>query len=263
MIVYGKSGVSFAKELYYDPSGTDPNKFSDWEKAKREGFKLVDHFLGTFTGLNNWLKRTKQFARKTGYVETMFGRRRRLPDLKSSVSRLKAEAERQAINAPIQGTGSDLTLLSLVHINNWLKQNNMKSLIIATVHDSIVFDVYLPEMPILAPQIKKIMESVHQPYINTRIPILIDLELGKDYGSSYEVDVDSCLDIYDETSFKEWVKQKNLSTYKKEVDYLKNKLNYDATEIFRYLLSHNRMNKNNPKVYNALYQYVEKVFTEE
>ena len=159
MIIYGKSGVTFAKDLYYDPSGKTPGKTSDWEKAKKMGFDIVDHFLGTFSGLAKWLDKTRKFAYKHGYVETMFGRRRRLPDLHSKVRTLKSDAERQAVNAPIQGTGSDLTMLSVIQLNRWLKDNNMKSVLVATVHDSIVFDVYIPELHLLAPKIKEIMED--------------------------------------------------------------------------------------------------------
>lgn len=241
--------------MYYDPSGKDPNKFSDWEKAKQEGYKLVDHFLGTFTGLRSWLENTKKFAHKNGYVETMFGRRRRLPDLKSSVHSIKADAERQAINAPIQGTGSDLTLLSLIHINNYLKQHNMKSVIIATVHDSIVFDVYLPELPTLAAQVQYIMEHVHEPYITTKIPVLTDLELGVDYGSTYEISPKICADIHDESSFTDWVKSQNREKYKKEIVYLKNKLGYPADRVIRYLVEHKHC-------YKSLIAYVGEVFSE-
>ena len=254
MIVYGKSGTSFGKELYYDPSGKDTSKFSDWEKAKAEGYKLVDHFLGTFTGLRKWLEDTKKFAYKNGYVETMFGRRRRLPDLKSSLHRLRADAERQAINAPIQGTGSDLTLLSLIHINNYLKQHKMKSVIIATVHDSIVFDVYLPELPELAIQIQNIMEHVHEPYITTKIPILTDLELGMDYGATFEVSPEVCTQIYDERSFVDWIKSQNKEKYKKEIVYLKEKLGYPADRIFKYLLTHKHC-------YKSLVDYVGELFS--
>ena len=239
MIIYGKSGATFAKDLYYDPSGKIPGKTSDWEKAKKEGFKLVDHFLGTFTGLRNWIEQTKKFAQKYGYVETMFGRRRRLPDLKSKVAALQAGAERQAINAPIQGTGSDLTLLSLVHINNFLKKEHFKSLIIATVHDSIVFDIYIPELPVLAKMIKQIMESVHKPYIATKVPILAELELGINYGNTVETDLNTCTAITDHHKFHDWYHAQSLIKYQKEIEYLK-KSGLSLDQIKQYLIKYNR-----------------------
>lgn len=238
-IIYGKSGVTFAKDLFYDPSGKDPNKTTDWEKAKKQGFNIVEHFLNTFSGLKNWIERTKKFAYKHGYVETMFGRRRRLPDLNSKLSSLKADAERQAINAPIQGTGSDLTILSVVKLTEWLKNNNMKSLIVATVHDSIVFDVYIPELAKLSVAIKTIMEHVHEPYIDTSVPILTELELGKDYGSTTEISVEECKNILTIADFNDWLDKQFIIKYKNEILTLK-KIGYNSEGILEYLIKYNR-----------------------
>ena len=252
MIIYGKSGITFAKELYYDPSGTVPGKTDDWDEAKREGFDLVDHFLGTFRELGRWLEQTKQFAYKHGYVETMFGRRRRLPDLKSMVQGLKSNAERQAINAPIQGTGSDLTMLSVIQINDWLKKNNLRSLVVATVHDSIVLDVYLPELHIVGPTIQRIMEHVHEPYINTRVPILAELELGANYGATFEVATDEIQKILTVSDFNCWVHDQSLVKYRKEIDTLK-KMGWTAAQIVNYLEQYQRPIK-------ELSSYLEQVF---
>lgn len=239
MIIYGKSGVTFAKDLYYDPSGKEKGKTADWEKAKKMGFDIVNHFLDTFSGLANWLEKTRKFAYKHGYVETMFGRRRRLPDLHSQILTLKADAERQAVNAPIQGTGSDLTMLSVIHINDWLKKNNMKSLLVATVHDSIVFDVYIPELAVLGPKIKEIMEHVHEPYIDTEVPILTELELGSNYGNVAEVTPEECQKITNSTEFNVWLYEKALNKYRAEIKTLK-KMGYNYQDVIDYLVKWNR-----------------------
>ena len=225
--------------MYFDPKGKNPNKFKDWEKAKAAGFKLVDHFLGTFTGLRNWLEETKEFARDNGYVETMFGRRRRLPDIRSKMQTLRSNAERQAINAPIQGTGSDLTMLSLIQITQWLKENNMKSKIIATVHDSIVFDVYTPELHVLAPTVKQIMENVHKPYIKTIVPIKADLELGKNYGATFEVEMSEIVNITTSLDFKKWNETQKFHKYLMEVEYLQS-AGVKYKEIQTWCQSHGR-----------------------
>lgn len=238
-IIYGKSGITFAKELYYDPSGTVPGKTDDWDEAKREGFDLVEHFLGTFDGLGRWLERTKKFAYKHGYVETMFGRRRRLPDLHSRVSGLKSNAERQAINAPIQGTGSDLTMLSVIQINNWLKKNRLRSLIVATVHDSIVLDVYLPELSVVGPMVKRIMEHVHEPYIDTEVPILAELEMGINYGATFEVAAENCQKMTTISDFNCWVHDQSLVKYRKEIDFFK-KHNWNKQQVLQYLEQYHR-----------------------
>lgn len=238
-IIYGKSGITFAKDLYYDKSGKNPKKTDDWDEAKAQGLKLVEDYLNTFSGLEDWLESTKKFAKKHGYVETMFGRRRRLPDLKSKVPTLAANAERQSINAPIQGTGSDFTLLSLIQINNWLKTNNMKSMIVCTVHDSIVFDVYIPELHLVAPKVKEIMEHVHEPYIDTPIPIRSDLELGANYGSVFEVELEECESIKTIEDFNEWNHDKKIKKYEKEISTLHGE-GKDYTQVLEYLQEHDR-----------------------
>lgn len=239
LIIYGKSGITFAKELYYDPSGTVPGKTDDWDEAKREGFDLVEHFLGTFDGLGRWLEKTKKFAYKHGYVETMFGRRRRLPDLHSKIHGLKSNAERQAINAPIQGTGSDLTMLSVIQINNWLREHRMRSLIVATVHDSIVLDVYLPELSVVGPMVKHIMEHVHEPYIDTEVPILAELEMGVNYGATFEATADECQKMITVSDFNCWVHDQSLVKYRKEIDFFK-KRDWSKQQVLQYLEQYHR-----------------------
>lgn len=242
MIIYGKSGVTFAQDLYYDKSGKNPKKTDDWEEAKRQGNKLVDDYLHTFAQLDKWLKDTKKFAYKHGYVETLFGRRRRLPDLKSKVPTLKSNAERQSINAPIQGTGSDFTLLSIIQINKQLKERHMKSMIVATVHDSIVLDVYIPEIPQVATMVKAVMEHVHEKYIDTEIPIRADLELGVNYGATFEVELEECQELGTISAFNEWIHKNNIKKYQKEITTLHSK-GWDYKQVLEYLQKYGRPTK--------------------
>lgn len=255
-IIYGKSGITFAKDLYFDPSGKNPKKTDDWDKAKKQGLKLVEDYLNTFSGLEKWLEDTKKFAKKHGYVQTMFGRRRRLPDLNSKVPTLKSNAERQSINAPIQGTGSDFTLLSLIQINKWLKDTNKKSMIIATVHDSIVFDIYLPELNEVAVKVKEIMENVHKPYIDTVIPIIADLELGVNYGATFEVDLEEVSEIHNESEFKRWNSKKKLEKYSKEVEILHSK-GWSYEQVIDYFC------KYNVDMVSGLVDFIVKVYSNE
>lgn len=238
-IIYGKSGITFAKDLYYDPSGKNPKKTDDWDKAKAEGLKLVDDYLNTFSGLAAWLNNTKKFALKHGYVETMFGRRRRLPDLKSQVPTLKSNAERQCINAPIQGTGSDFTLLSLIKIQKTLTEKKLRTKLVCTVHDSIVFDVYIPELPYVAEMVKHTMEHIHEGYIDTPVPIVSELELGPSYGKMWDVDLDEVKDLDTKAKFDAWVHEKSMKKYKNEIDtFVKD--GWEYTQTLDYIKRNNR-----------------------
>lgn len=157
----------------------------------------------------------------------------------SSISTLQSNASRQAINAPIQGTGSDLTMLSVIAINKWLNETGKKSLMIATVHDSIVFDVYIPELADLAQEVKTIMENVHKPYIDTVIPILSDLELGANYGTTFDVSLDECLSIHNPDDFRKWNHDKCIAKYTKEIKTLHDK-GWDYKQVLKYCKDHNR-----------------------
>lgn len=233
-IIYGKSGVTFAKDLFF---GEGEGKTTDWDEARAMGLKLVDDYLNTFSGLNKWLKDTKKFAYKHGYVETMFGRRRRLPDLHSSIQTLKNNAERQAINAPIQGTGSDMTLRSIILIQQYLNKNRMKTKMICTVHDSIVFDVWLPELQDVFNFVKTTMESVHKPFIDTDVPIVAEAELGDAYGSIYEIaKID---DLVTPQDYFDWLHEQKIAKYVKEIKGCK-KAGYDIKATLAYLQQYGR-----------------------
>lgn len=239
-ILYGKSAITFAQDLFYDSTGKDPNKTPDWESAKERGEALVNNYLNVaFPKLGEWIRNTKRFAHQHGYVQTMFGRRRRLPNLSSQVRSLRFDAERQCINAPIQGTGTDLTVLSLIKINKTLKERGMKSLIVITVHDSIVFDVYIPELPQVASLVKYVMEHVHEEFIDTTCPINVDLELGDSYGNDFGVSLEECRKINTVEKFRDWMAIQEQTKFEKEVEQY-HKLGFDVKTAIQYLIAHGR-----------------------
>lgn len=230
-IIYGKSGATFGNELFL---GENEGQTTDPKKATELGNKLVDDYLNAYPDLGRWLTNTKKHAKKHGYVETMLGRRRRLPDLHSSVPSLRNQAERQSINAPIQGTGSDLTLRSIIEIQQYIKDNKLKSKMICTVHDSIVFDIYIPELAQLARAIKDIMEHVHEPYIKTKVPILSELELGDTYGGVFEVSLEEVSKILTVEDFNEWLHEQKIGKYTKEIKAM-HKAGFSVDNCIEYL----------------------------
>lgn len=252
-IIYGKSGVTFGKEIYLhelyleagDPRG-DGRTLSPELRRKIQrratdlGDKIVDDYLSAYPQLSNWLDNTKQFAMENGYVETMFGRRRRLPDLQSTVPTLRDNALRQAINAPIQGTGSDLTLRSIIEIQDYIATHKLKSRMVGTVHDSIVFDIHVKELKELANCIKYIMEHVHEKYIDTQVPILSELEMGDSYGGVFEVDLETIDTITSLKDYQEWIHSQKIKKYTKEIEVLHDKNGYTLDMTRKYLLDNHR-----------------------
>ena len=233
-VIYGKSGSTFGMDLFY---GNKEGQTLDVQEARELGSKLVKDYLSAFPGLSQWIKDTVKLAKKQGYVETMFGRRRRLPDLKSSIFSLKAEAERQAVNAPIQGTGSDMTLKSIILIQDYINSHKLKSKMICTVHDSLVFDVYFPELQELFEVIKHTMEHVHEPYIDSPVPILAEAEMGETYGSIFEVD--SVKSIITWEDYQDWLHDNKLHKYVGEIKGL-HKAGWDYKKALNWLTEHQR-----------------------
>lgn len=227
--IYGKSGNTFGRDIYMKPPYNYPEK-----KALKYGNQLLDNFKGAHPELAKWLDDIVKFAKKNSYVENMFGFRRRLPEIHSKDRGVAANAERQSKNSPVQGTGSYCTIISIIKIVNWLKETNKKSKMVCTVHDSIVFDVYLPELPEVAAKCKELMESALEGWFDVPVPLVSELELGKDYGSAVGVELEDIADINSSTKFNAWWKTQEEKKKDKAYFYLEKKLKYTPEMIEAY-----------------------------
>ena len=112
------------------------------------------------------------FARDNGYVQTVLGRRRYLRDINSRNAVVRGAAERNAINAPIQGSAADIIKIAMIHIHDKLTEGNYKSKMLLQVHDELVFDIYKPEVEELSILIKSEMENAY------KLEIPLDVEIG-------------------------------------------------------------------------------------
>ncbi len=138
---------------------------------------IAKYFLA-FPNIKKYIEDTKEFAKDKGYVETMFGRRRYLPDIHSGVPNITAAAERMAINMPIQGTAADLIKMAMIKIHAKLSQISPKSRMILQVHDELVFEVPDKETAKVAEFVKKEMEDVYK----FKCPIKVGVEVGDNWG---------------------------------------------------------------------------------
>ena len=159
--------------------------------SKTAGMKRVDahKFLKTygeeFVGLSEYISKNKGYARKNGYTETFFGRKRHLPGIVSSIPYVRAEAERMATNAPIQGTSADIIKIAMSKIDEYLKKEKLKKVVFLEmqIHDELVYEVKEGLIDAVAPKIKNIMESVI-PTSDTRgVPLIVDMSVGANWGS--------------------------------------------------------------------------------
>ncbi len=139
--------------------------------------KYITAYFKKFHSVKSFLDGLKEKAEETGYAETLFGRKRVLPDIKSTNRQIKAMAERVAINSPIQGTAADIIKLAMINIQRTLKERNMKSKMILQVHDELIFDVEPGELEDLKILVRDLMENA----VSLSVRLKVDMGTGQNW----------------------------------------------------------------------------------
>ena len=142
-----------------------------------EAKMLIDGYFATFPEVHDYMEKSKEIARKQGYVTTLFGRRRYLPDINSANSVVRGFAERNAINAPIQGTAADIIKVAMIHIFNRFKAEGIKSKMILQVHDELNFSVYPDEKE----KVEHIVIEEMQNAFHMAVPLVADSGFGENW----------------------------------------------------------------------------------
>jgi DNA polymerase-1 len=145
--------------------------------SRSESAALIEAYYKTYPRLKSYIQEQIEFAREKGYVQTILGRRRYLKDINSANAVVRSAAERNAVNAPIQGSAADVIKIAMINIHKKLKEENWKSKMLLQVHDELVFDVHNDELEKIQPMIKHEMENA---FIMT-VPLEVELGLGKDW----------------------------------------------------------------------------------
>lgn len=143
-----------------------------------EAKEFIDKYFSVYKNIRTYIDKTKSFAHQNGYSQTIFGRRRYLPDIKSHMPMLVASAERMAINMPVQGTAADLMKLAMINIYEGLPKISPHSKIVLQVHDELVLEVPKNDLKKVAKYVKKTMETVHK----LPVPLTVDIEAGQNWG---------------------------------------------------------------------------------
>lgn len=154
-----------------------------------EAHQFYEDYFKTFSTLAEYLEKTKGIARRQGFTETLFGRRREFTGMKSPLPYVRAQAERMAINAPIQGTQADIIKLAMVEITRMLEREGETddAYLILQVHDELVFEVRTEKMEKMAKEIQRIMESVLPEEETMGIPILVSAKSGPNWGQMQDL----------------------------------------------------------------------------
>ena len=161
-IIYGMSAFGLAERL---------------KISRSEASEIIKNYKKEYPGIQEYIDKQVAFAKEYGYVETMLGRRRYLRDINSGNSVVRNFAERNAINAPIQGSSADMIKIAMKDIHNEMKLKGLKSKMILQVHDELVFDVYKDELDVLSELVKDKMINALQ----LEVPIIVNINTGNNW----------------------------------------------------------------------------------
>jgi len=144
---------------------------------RREAADIIDAYFNEFPSVKSYMDKVINDARDNQYVETVLGRRRYLRDINSKNATMRGFAERNAINAPVQGSAADMIKVAMINIHQWMKQEQVKSKMILQVHDELVFDVHKSE--------KELMEQKIPEFMETAIELEVPMEIGLGFGENW------------------------------------------------------------------------------
>lgn len=161
-IIYGQSAFGLSQNLGI---------------PRKEAGEIIENYFNTYPGIKKYMNDTMNFARENGYVETIMGRRRYLRDINSANQTVRGFAERNAINAPIQGSAADMIKIAMIKIHQDIIDQKLNSKMTMQVHDELVFDVPKAEIEIM----KKIIESRMKNAIDMKVPILVEVGEGSNW----------------------------------------------------------------------------------
>ena len=161
-IVYGISSFGLSQDLSI---------------SRKEAAEYIDQYFLTYPGIKTFLDNTVASAREHGYVETLFGRRRPMPELKSSNYMQRSFGERVAMNAPIQGTAADIIKVAMIGVSRRLKEKQMKSRLVLQVHDELLIETYIPELE----QVEEILKEEMERAADLKVPLLVDMHTGNSW----------------------------------------------------------------------------------
>lgn len=169
-IIYGMGPLGFARA-----AGVD----------RQRAREFITKYLDDFSGVARYIEKTKEKTRHDGYVETLFGRRRQLLDIYSTIPQVQAQAERMAINHPIQGTAADLMKMAMIRVHDFIYRNlkEGEARILLQVHDELVCEIKEKLVSQVASELKKIMESIYQ----LDVPLIVDIKYGSNWQEMEEI----------------------------------------------------------------------------
>ena len=145
--------------------------------SRKESKQIIDQYFEEFPDVKNYMDLSIQKARENEFVETLYGRRRYLKDINSRNAVMRASAERNAINAPIQGTAADIIKIAMIEISKKISEEKLKSKMLLQIHDELIFDTLIEEKD----KLKSIVQSCMVNASILDVPLVVDIGLGNNW----------------------------------------------------------------------------------
>jgi len=165
-LIYGMSAFGLARQLGI---------------ARAAAQQYMDRYFARYPGVAEYMRRTRESARELGYVETVFGRRLWLPDIRSGAPARRQAAERAAINAPMQGTAADLIKMAMIAVEHWIVRRRLSTRLIMQVHDELVLEVPDAELAVVRHELPGLMGGVAE----LAVPLVVDVGAGPDWDKAH------------------------------------------------------------------------------
>jgi len=146
--------------------------------SREEAAQFIASYFEKYPGVQDYIEATRRQARELGYVQTVLGRRRYIPEINSPNRQIREAAERMAINMPVQGTSADIIKIAMVELHHEMEKREMRSRMILQVHDELVFEIPPEELDLMKELVSKIMPNA----LKLSVPLKIDIKLGKNWG---------------------------------------------------------------------------------
>ena len=169
-ILYGISPYGLAKQLNVTNS---------------EAKNYIEDYFHKYPKIKKYMDDQIQFAKTNLYVETIFGRRCNIKSINDKNFSVRGFAERQAINAPIQGTAADVIKLAMIQLNKMINSDDLDAKILLQVHDELIFEIDEANKEVSIEKIKRVMENVHLNFKNFEVPLLVDYGFGDNWGDAH------------------------------------------------------------------------------
>ncbi|MFH1381745.1 MAG: DNA polymerase I [Chloroflexota bacterium] len=162
-VIYGMSGYGLEQAT---------------ELSREEAGQFITAYFEKYPGVKQYLESTKQFAREKGYVQTLLGRRRFIPEINSSSRPVREAAERMAINMPVQGTSADIIKVAMINLYREMRQRQLKSKMLLQVHDELLFEVPEPELA----EMRELVPQVMCGAVELSVPVQVEMKSGPNWG---------------------------------------------------------------------------------